>query len=109
MGLFKQCMCWNENVTQDEKSLKIKKQEDEIRSLKERLEKQKEKTRDAEREWSTKIDEFVENWFEENKDDVDIGIINIGPFRIDIFPDFLEKYIYKKILIIAYSFLNTRT
>lgn len=51
------------------------------------------------------IDNFVEKWYLENNDAVDIGVIKIGFLKIDIFPDYLEKYIYKKILKILYSYL----
>lgn len=51
------------------------------------------------------IDIFVEKWYVENNDAVDIGVIKIGFLKIDIFPDYLEKYIYKKILKILYSYL----
>ncbi len=111
MGWFKLCMTCDDSVEekQDTKDVKIKEQDEEIILLRSRLKKQIERTQEAEKDWALKIDEFVENWFEENKDDVDIGVIHIGPFTIDIFPDFLEKYIYKKFLKIAYSFLTTRT
>jgi len=58
-------------------------------------------------EWSDNIDKFVDNWHEENKDNVDIGVIDFKLFKIDLFPDKLEKYIYKKILKILYSFLTS--
>tara|TARA_Y100000768_G_scaffold388563_1_gene385249 strand:- start:5336 stop:5653 length:318 start_codon:yes stop_codon:yes gene_type:complete len=45
-----------------------------------------------------KIDNFVDTWFEANKDDVDIGNVEIGPFKIDLLPDEMEKHIYKKSL-----------
>jgi hypothetical protein len=108
MGWFKLCTTYDDSP-EGTKNIKIKEQDEEIILLRSRLKKQIERTREAEKDWALKIDEFVENWFEENKDDVDIGVIHIGPFTIDIFPDFLEKYIYKKFLKIAYSFLTTRT
>ena len=109
MGWFKGCINSDDIcIEEKQRDVKIKEQEEEIILLRSRLKKQIERTREAEKDWALKIDEFVENWFEENKDDVDIGVIHIGPFTIDIFPDFLEKYIYKKFLKIAYSFLTTR-
>tara|TARA_B100000497_G_scaffold122954_1_gene154807 strand:+ start:1147 stop:1473 length:327 start_codon:yes stop_codon:yes gene_type:complete len=108
MGWFKLCTTYDDGP-EDTKNIKIKEQDEEIILLRAHLKKQIERTREAEKDWALKIDEFVENWFEENKDDVDIGVIHVGPFTIDIFPDFLEKYIYKKFLKIAYSFLTTRT
>tara|TARA_X000000950_G_C13435124_1_gene465692 strand:- start:195 stop:530 length:336 start_codon:yes stop_codon:yes gene_type:complete len=68
------------------------------------LKKEKEENDQA---WARKIDKFVDEWFEENKEEVDIGVINLGFFKIDIFPDYLEKYIYKKMFKIAYSFVTT--
>lgn len=53
-----------------------------------------------------KIDDFVDKWFEENKDMVDIGEIEIcGRYKIDIIPDELEKAIYKKVLKILIAFI----
>ena len=51
------------------------------------------------------IDNFVENWYEKNQENIDIGVIKLGFFKIDIFPDYLEKYIYKKVIKILYSYL----
>lgn len=45
-----------------------------------------------------RVDDFVDNWFEANKDDVDIGNIKVGPFQVDLLPDEMEKHIYKKAL-----------
>ena len=58
-------------------------------------------------EWSKNIDDFVDQWFEENEEDIDIGVIDFRLFKIDIFPDYLEKYLYKKVLKILYSFLQS--
>ena len=45
-----------------------------------------------------KIDDFVDKWFEENKDMIDIGEIEIcGRYKIDIIPDEVEKRIYQKV------------
>jgi len=55
--------------------------------------------------YSNFVDNYVEDWFEKNKEDVDIGKINIGMFEIDILPDYIEKYIYKKILRILFSII----
>jgi len=51
------------------------------------------------------IDDFVENWYEKHNEDIDIGVIKFGFFKIDIFPDYLEKSIYKKFMKIIYSYL----
>jgi hypothetical protein len=56
-----------------------------------------------------KIDDFVDNWFEENKDDVDIGNIKVGPFQVDLLPDEMEKHIYKKSLKIFVTMLGDMT
>ena len=53
------------------------------------------------------IDKFIENWYEKNINEVDIGVVNIPIVGdIDVFPDYIEKYIYKKSLTIAMSFLK---
>jgi hypothetical protein len=70
-------------------------------------EKLKEKLKESDNQWANNIDVFVEKWFEENKDNIDIGVINFGFFKLDIFPDYLEKHIYKKVLKIAYSFIHS--
>ena len=56
--------------------------------------------------WTDKIDTFVETWYETNKETVDIGVINFKFFKVDVFPDFIEKHIYKKILKILFSFVK---
>ena len=55
-----------------------------------------------------KIDEFVENWYESNKDLVDIGEVTIcGRYKVDLIPDEMEKRLYSKMLKIVYSFLSS--
>jgi len=56
-----------------------------------------------------KIDDFVDNWFEDNKDDVDIGNIKVGPFQVDLLPDEMEKHIYKKSLKIFITMMGDIT
>lgn len=56
-----------------------------------------------------KVDDFVDNWFEENKDDVDIGNIKVGPFQVDLLPDEMEKHIYKKVLKIFVTMMGDMT
>ena len=52
-----------------------------------------------------KIDKFVEDWFEKNKDTVDIGEVTIcGRYKVDLIPDELEKRIYSKMLKIVHAF-----
>ena len=77
---------------------KQRKLEFENKALKEKLEL-------ADREWARNVDAFVDTWFEENKDDVDIGVIDFRFFKLDLFPDYLEKHIYKKVIKIVYSFM----
>lgn len=53
------------------------------------------------------IDEFVEKWYEENKDLVDIGEVQIcGSYKVDLIPDEIEKRIYSKMLKIIYAFVS---
>jgi len=57
-----------------------------------------------EKEWSKRIDIFVEQWYEKNKEEIGIGVLDLHFTKIDLFPDYIEKYIYKKVLKLAYSF-----
>ena len=78
---------------------KLKRENEELREQLQNMEKSK---TDA----STRIDAFVETWYEENKDLVDIGEIQIcGSYKVDLIPDEMEKRIYSKMLKIVYSFL----
>ena len=52
------------------------------------------------------VDDFVEEWFEKNKDDVDIGNVKVGPFEVDLLPDEMEKHIYKKTMRILLTVLG---
>ncbi len=70
-------------------------------------EKLKEQLKESDNQWATNIDVFVEKWFEENRDNIDIGVINFGFFKLDLFPDYLEKHIYKKVLKVVYSFIQS--
>lgn len=57
--------------------------------------------------WDKKIDEFIDTWYEQNKDIVDLGQVHfrfLGDF--DIVPDDLEKHLYKKFCKIAFSFIT---
>lgn len=55
---------------------------------------------------SERIEQFVEKWYEENKDLVDLGEIEIcGRYKVDLIPDEMEKRIYAKMLKIVYAFL----
>lgn len=54
------------------------------------------------------IDNFIDNWFEKNKENVDIGVIDIGGvFKVDVLPDSIEKHIYKKVFKIMFSMLHS--
>jgi len=66
-----------------------------------------ERLNESDNQWAKNIDVFVEKWFEENRDNIDIGVINFGLFKVDIFPDYLEKHIYKKVIKIVYSFIQS--
>lgn len=54
------------------------------------------------------IDSYIETWYENNKDDVDLGVVSCfgGLIKADLMPDELEKYMYKKIFKIAFSLLT---
>lgn len=58
------------------------------------------------RSWGERIDDFVDEWFERNRDEVDVGRIEILGRTVDLFPNWLEKHVYKKLLKIAYSFVR---
>ena len=61
------------------------------------------------KKWSEYIDEYIDTWFEENKEEVDIGRVKIGGmFQVDLLPDELEKQIYKKVFKILYSLLKQK-
>ena len=54
-----------------------------------------------------RIDKFVEEWFEKNKDTVDIGEVTIcGRYKVDLIPDEMEKRIYSKMLKIVSAFFT---
>lgn len=56
---------------------------------------------------SDRIDNFIDLWYEENKDLVDIGEVTIGGrFKVDLIPDELEKRLYSKMLKITYAFIS---
>lgn len=51
------------------------------------------------------IDNFVDEWYNNNPD-VDLGSFKLGAAEIDIIPDFIEKKIYKKSLLISFTLLK---
>ena len=46
------------------------------------------------------VSDWVDNWFEKNRGDLDVGETRLG---IDIIPDEVEKALYSKVLLIAMS------
>ena len=56
-----------------------------------------------------RVDDFVDDWFEKNKDEVDIGNVKVGPFEVDLLPDEMEKHIYKKSMKILLTMLGELT
>ena len=54
-----------------------------------------------------KIKKYVHKWYEDNKTDVDIGVMHFPILgNVDIFPDSLEKYIYEKMLLIVLTAID---
>ena len=54
-----------------------------------------------------KIDKFVDDWYEKNKDSVDIGEVTIcGRYKVDLIPDEMEKRIYSKMLKLVSAYYN---
>lgn len=102
-------------ITTDDKTKIIEEKNKEICQLNEKLENLSKKFAELNIKYSNLanittseyIDKYVDNWFEKNKDDVDIGEVTIaGSIKVDLLPDELEKRIYKKILKIALSFMS---
>lgn len=61
------------------------------------------------KKWHEYIDEFVDKWYNENKEQVDIGVVKCGPFTVDVMPDYVEKELYKKSFKIMFSLLKDLT
>lgn len=73
-----------ENLTKEQLMKKVSLLEEELRMVKEKT-------------MGDYIDNYVDEWFEKNKKDVDIGVIDIGGIcKVDLLPDSIEKHIYKK-------------
>ena len=62
--------------------------------------------RQTNRSWGERIDAYIDQWFERNQSEVDIGRVTILGHEVDLFPDWLEKAVYKKLMKIAYSFVR---
>jgi len=91
-----------ENKSTDKDSV-IRKLSSKVKALENKLELLEKK------KWSEYIDEYIDIWFEENKEEVDIGRVKIGGmFEVDLLPDELEKQIYKKVFKILYSLLKQK-
>ena len=73
------------------------------------LAKEKELESLRKKKWHEYIDDFVEKWYNENNEQVDIGLIKCGPFTVDVMPDYVEKELYKKSFKIMFSLLKDLT
>tara|TARA_X000000950_G_scaffold285863_1_gene392969 strand:- start:1586 stop:1945 length:360 start_codon:yes stop_codon:yes gene_type:complete len=101
------------NDDDDDNDFIIKNQELKIRLLQDRVLELEDALRvlaheNKPKSWDHKIDNYIDDWFDKNKDAVDIGVIQImGKMKVDILPDELEKHIYKKTLKILFSLITT--
>jgi len=75
-------------------------------NIKLRFQLNEEKNKNKQRNWSQNIDNFVDKWFENNEENISIGTVTILYQEIDLFPNWLEKIVYKKILKIVYCFFK---
>ena len=71
------------------------------------VEKQKKRECKAKQDFETNLDKFVDNWFEKNRE-IDIGVIANIPIigEIDVLPDKVEKYLYRKLLGVMFAALR---
>tara|TARA_B000000609_G_C24118838_1_gene318339 strand:+ start:582 stop:869 length:288 start_codon:yes stop_codon:yes gene_type:complete len=93
----------NNKTNADNKDKLISKLSDKIKDLEKKIDLMEKK------KWGEYIDEYIDTWFEENKEQVDIGRVKVGGmFEIDLLPDALEKQIYKKVFKILYSLLKQK-
>ena len=84
------------NFNEEKKKLedKIKKLEIELKQVREN-------------KFKDYINSYIDRWYENNKEDIDIGNIKIGGIlKVDVMPDELEKHIYKKVFRILYSLIT---
>ena len=95
------------NTNKNEELLnKIDILQNQIKSLNNKIEELEQKPKIDNTKKLQSIDEFVDNWYNENKD-VDIGIINLPLVGdVDMLPDKIEKHIYKKSLLIMSTLLE---
>lgn len=63
---------------------------------------------DSNDKFNKNLEYFIDNWYEKNNKEIDIGVIADLPFigEIDILPDKIEKYIYKRSLQITFAALK---
>ena len=62
--------------------------------------------------WDEIIDNYVDKWYDNNNDNVDIGRIELWNIfglkkEIDVMPDNIEKHIYKKMMKILFSIITS--
>ena len=82
-----------ENLTREELEKKIKNLQNKLKLLKDK-------------KFYDYIDDYIDKWYDNNKEEVDLGIVKIcGIFKVDLIPDELEKHMYKKIFKIIYSLI----
>ena len=91
----------NKKIIEQQNTIKIL--EEELFKIKEEIKLEKDNKGFSTSEY---IDNYIDNWFEKNKEDVDIGEIKIAGFKVDLLPDKVEKHIYKKILKILLTLLS---
>tara|TARA_Y100000389_G_scaffold177697_1_gene190223 strand:- start:8912 stop:9343 length:432 start_codon:yes stop_codon:yes gene_type:complete len=84
----------------------MKKTGDELEEIQNELKELKQCLVESKTEWARNIDAFVDDWYEKNCQEVDIGVIDFKFFKIDVLPDFIERHIYKKVIKIVYSFFT---
>lgn len=95
---FKNTLKQTTTIDVSEHHSKVNELTNEIKTLKEKL------FAIENNSWGEYIDNYVDKWYEVNKKDVDIGVVNVGGlFNIDLLPDNVEKYLYKKVLKIVFS------
>jgi len=102
------CFDYDQNYSNDELKFIIRRLQEENKYKSEKIDELVEEHNSnqerKEKEWSKRIDIFVEQWYEKNKEEIGIGVLDLHFTKIDLFPDYIEKYIYKKVLKLAYSF-----
>ena len=68
---------------------------------------EKKKTSNLSKKTLDKIDLFIEEWYTKNNDDIDIGKFDIPIIGyVDLFPDHIEKHLYKRLIAATLSFIK---